>query len=388
MASYLDETGLLKLWSKIKSYISNATAGAAKKIATARNISLTGDVSGSAVFDGSSNISINTTVRKTCFVGSDNASTNGWYKVASQTMSGYGDSNIIFAVTSTYGNYKTGIFSLQIRSDNTSIWCPVAKWLVRNGFGTGDIRIVINGMTYTMYVYKDITQYGRIQFEILSESSIHTRNSGITLYNNSTKESTEPSATVKSSDGGTVAVANSAGAASKLDTSAGSATQPVFFSNGKPSACSYTLGKSVPSNAVFTDTNTWRGIQNNLTSDATDQSLSAAQGKALNTNLTSHAGNKSNPHGVTKSQVGLANVENKSSATIRGEMTALNVNTALGYTAAKQTDANKAITGISASGTTLVLTQLDGTTKYVTAELVKGQMIYCCSNSEDQVYCC
>ena len=31
----------------------------------------------------------------------------------------------------------------------------------------------------------------------------------------------------------------------------------------------------------FTDTNTWRGVQNNLTSDATDQSLSAAQGKVL-----------------------------------------------------------------------------------------------------------
>lgn len=31
----------------------------------------------------------------------------------------------------------------------------------------------------------------------------------------------------------------------------------------------------------LTDTNTWRGIQNNLTSDSTDQSLSAAQGKAL-----------------------------------------------------------------------------------------------------------
>ena len=29
------------------------------------------------------------------------------------------------------------------------------------------------------------------------------------------------------------------------------------------------------------DTNTWRGVQNNLTSDATDQSLSAAQGKVL-----------------------------------------------------------------------------------------------------------
>ena len=33
----------------------------------------------------------------------------------------------------------------------------------------------------------------------------------------------------------------------------------------------------------YTDTNTWRGIQNNLTSDSKDQSLSAAQGKALKT---------------------------------------------------------------------------------------------------------
>ena len=49
----------------------------------------------------------------------------------------------------------------------------------------------------------------------------------------------------------------SATSAVKLDTStAGSTTQPVYFANGKPTACTYTLGKSVPSNAVFTDTNT------------------------------------------------------------------------------------------------------------------------------------
>lgn len=70
--------------------------------------------------------------------------------------------------------------------------------------------------------------------------------------------------------------------ASKLDSSAGSATQPVYFSSGKPVACTYTLGKSVPSNAVFTDTDTWRGIQNNLTSTSTTDSLSAYQGKLLN----------------------------------------------------------------------------------------------------------
>lgn len=39
-----------------------------------------------------------------------------------------------------------------------------------------------------------------------------------------------------------------------------------------------------------------------------------------------------NPHKVTKADVGLGNVENKSSATIRGELTKENVTTALGYT--------------------------------------------------------
>ena len=81
---------------------------------------------------------------------------------------------------------------------------------------------------------------------------------------------------------GSASAGGSANSAVKLDTStAGSATHPVYFSNGVPVATTYTLGKSVPANAVFTDTNTWRGVQNNLTSDATDQSLSAAQGKAL-----------------------------------------------------------------------------------------------------------
>lgn len=45
-----------------------------------------------------------------------------------------------------------------------------------------------------------------------------------------------------------------------------------------------------------------------------------------------HINNTSNPHSVTKAQVGLGNVENKSSATIRGELTKDDVTTALGYT--------------------------------------------------------
>ena len=62
-----------------------------------------------------------------------------------------------------------------------------------------------------------------------------------------------------SSEGGAATSAN------KLNTNAGSATNPVYFSNGVPVACTYSLNKTVPADAVFTDTNTHRPIQLNGT---------------------------------------------------------------------------------------------------------------------------
>lgn len=53
---------------------------------------------------------------------------------------------------------------------------------------------------------------------------------------------------------------------------------------------------------------------------------------SVENNLNSHTLNKSNPHKVTKEQIGLSNVENKSSATIRSELTKENIVDGLGYT--------------------------------------------------------
>lgn len=96
-------------------------------------------------------------------------------------------------------------------------------------------------------------------------------------------------------------------------------------------------------------------------------SIAFAKIKLAITTLINHLANKSNPHGVTKSQVGLGNVENKSSATIRGELTKGNVTTALGYTPANQTDmtnAQDAITQLNSDlyGLHLHLLHLSGTT--------------------------
>lgn len=79
---------------------------------------------------------------------------------------------------------------------------------------------------------------------------------------------------------GSASAGGSATSAVKLDTAtAGSATQPVHFSGGKPVACTYTLAKSVPANAVFTDT--WRGVVDNLASTSKTDSLTANMGRVL-----------------------------------------------------------------------------------------------------------
>ena len=76
-------------------------------------------------------------------------------------------------------------------------------------------------------------------------------------------------------------LSGNASTATALTSNAGSATNPVYFSGGKPVACTYTLGKSVPSNAVFTDTNTWRGITDSYSGTSSDISLSQKGAKAL-----------------------------------------------------------------------------------------------------------
>lgn len=57
----------------------------------------------------------------------------------------------------------------------------------------------------------------------------------------------------------------------------------------------HTVNADVPSGAKFTDTNTWRGIQDNLTSTSTSDSLSANQGKVLK-GLVDGKANSSHTH--------------------------------------------------------------------------------------------
>lgn len=86
-------------------------------------------------------------------------------------------------------------------------------------------------------------------------------------------------------------------------TSAGSPTQPIYISNGTPTACTYTLGKSVPSNAVFTDTNT---------------TYSAGTGISLSGTTFSNSGVRSISSGSTNGTISVNTNGTNSNVTVKG----------------------------------------------------------------------
>lgn len=81
-----------------------------------------------------------------------------------------------------------------------------------------------------------------------------------------------------------------------------------------------------------------------------NQIATAISTKAEASELETHTSNTSNPHGVTKGQIGLGSVEDKSSEIIRGEITAENVTNALGYAPAATDLATGTTDGLMSSG--------------------------------------
>ena len=226
------------------------------------------------------------TTRLTAMVGSDTANSNGWYKFASWTASDYGDLNVVFAVTSTYSRYYTGILSIQLRSDKTSVQIPQLGWLVRQGFSSTDVIGVVSGMTITLYANQQTTQYGRLLFEAISQSSINNTTSGITLYNTTTKETTAPTATKTASDIGTANYANSSGSASYLKLSTDATTdkaRPIIFQSSGLSTSALT--------AVYDNDFKYNPVSNVLTVGSISSANVVKSLSLANNKITVTAGN-------------------------------------------------------------------------------------------------
>ena len=107
------------------------------------------------------------------------------------------------------------------------------------------------------------------------------------IYNWDTLQNVSFPAKVTASNGGFVGSlsGNASSATKATQDSAGQQINTTYIKGLSVSGrtITYTKGDGNTGTITTQDTDTWRGIQNNLTSDSTTDSLSAAQGKALKT---------------------------------------------------------------------------------------------------------
>lgn len=319
----------------------NKSVASAAKLTTARTVSGGSDITLSFNYDGSGNSTANIGFYS-CKHSIGNTNNYPFHRFArlDTNKGAWVDKSITFLISQDYSGGGYGICRLVYRSNADSGSASVdAQWLVRKGFSADTIQVAIktdktNG-TYCDAFYKSSGTYMGVVIRAIASGGRATSGRTWTLVDSNEVDGTTAtdkktssecwktiadagtdlhkqsySASSPAKDEGYVASAGSANtsssctgnsvSATKLTSSAGSATQPVYFNDGKPVAIGYTIAKSVPADAKFTDTNTWRGIQNNLTSDSTDQSLSAAQGKALKALVD---GKAPTSHKHTKSQI-------------------------------------------------------------------------------------
>lgn len=264
-------------------------ANSAVKLATARTVSNTEDFVMSFSYDGSANSNANLRYYNSCIhIGNtNNYPYHRFAKIDTQTSS-YTDKTSTFLITQDYNDGGWGIARISLRTNNSSSVSTVeAKWLVRCGLNVDCVQIGLYNVfgktyadaffktsgTYAGTVIRNLASGGRGSIArtwtlidsteadntTTSDKKTSTESYASTSTAATTLHSQAYTSVVVAKDGGTVSYANSAGNASKVNN--------------------HTVNADVPSGAKFTDT--WRGVQNNLTSTATDQSLSAYQGKVL-----------------------------------------------------------------------------------------------------------
>lgn len=118
-----------------------------------------------------------------------------------------------------------------------------------------DLNTMINALTTDASTPTDADYYVSQYVGGGTSTTFHRRPmSMLWAYIKSKAESVFAAKNHAHSYAGSASAGGSATSAVKLDTAmAGSATKPVYFSGGKPVACTYELKKTVPADAVFTD---------------------------------------------------------------------------------------------------------------------------------------
>lgn len=240
-----------------------------------------GTVNGDVTITGS----LTATASRATADGSGNTITTTYMKLAgTQTNSGtntFSGSNT-FSGTTTISKANGLVYSgIQASSTNASTYV----WFSKSG--TNGTPVYDNDFKYNPST--NVLTVGSITGTAAKATADGSGNTITTTYatkantamtGNATAENLTVSGTLTATLTGNV-TGNVSGSAGSLTTNAGSATQPIYFSDGVPVATTYALNKTVPSNAVFTDTNwyhstgTWSGLK--YTAGKSNNSMSALE---------------------------------------------------------------------------------------------------------------
>lgn len=220
MANYLDQTGLERLVSNIKANFTTSTqvgtaidakiANKADKATTLAGYGITdAKISGGTITLGTSTITPLT---------------------SHQSLDNYYTKDEVDGKVSAIPKFSISVVAELPATDIST----TTIYLLKTGSETNNL--------YTEYIYVD-SKWETLGTQKMNMSDYLTKTDASTTY-------------LTKTDAATTYLGKTAAAASanKLNTNAGSATHPVYFSNGIPVATTFTLEASVPSGAKFTDT--------------------------------------------------------------------------------------------------------------------------------------
>lgn len=220
MANYLDQTGLERLVSNIKANFTTSTQvgtaidakiiNKANKATTLAGYGITdAKISGGTITLGTSTITPLT---------------------SHQSLDNYYTKDEVDGKVSAIPKFSISVVTELPATDIST----TTIYLLKTSSETNNL--------YTEYIYVD-SKWETLGTQKMDMSDYLTKTDASTTY-------------LTKTDAATTYLGKTAAAASanKLNANAGSATQPIYFSNGIPVATTFTLEASVPSGAKFTDT--------------------------------------------------------------------------------------------------------------------------------------
>lgn len=236
------------------------SANSAVKLQTARSIGLGNDLTGSANFDGSGNVTISAKHYNTS-VNSGNKSNYPYHRFAykgskaSPITGQYNDTDAIFCIRETYNGGGYGVLKVSLRTNSsTSVSQASATWLARYNFSLDDVKIGLYNVAGATYadLYIKVGTYARttvIQLEgnrawtLVSSSEVNDTTTTDAKTSTECYVSIETAATtlhgqayssiISSVDGGQVNYANSSGSATTASTCTGNSATATKLSSAR-----------------------------------------------------------------------------------------------------------------------------------------------------------